>query len=50
MKKFVNNVENILTESLSGFGKAHPDIIKINLINEDTSEYQLLHHKSNIDK
>ena len=26
------------------------DIIKINLINEDTSEYQLLHHKSNIDK
>ena len=31
MKKFVNNIENILTESLSGFGKAHPDIIKINL-------------------
>ena len=26
------------------------DIIKINLINEDTSEYQLLHYKSNIDK
>ena len=26
------------------------DIIKINLINENTSEYQLLHHKSNIDK
>jgi len=25
------------------------DIIKINLINEDTSEYQLLHHKSNIE-
>ena len=31
MKKFVNNVDNILTESLSGFGKAHPDIIKVNL-------------------
>ena len=30
MKKFVNNVDNILTESLSGFGKAHPDIIKVN--------------------
>ena len=26
------------------------DIIKINLINEDTSEYQLLYYKSNIDK
>ena len=26
------------------------DIIKINLINEDTSEYQLLHYKSNINK
>ncbi len=30
MKKFVNNIDNILTESLSGFGKAHTDIIKIN--------------------
>ena len=30
MKKFVNNVDNILTESLSGFGKAHSNIIKIN--------------------
>ena len=29
MKKFVNNVEEILTESLSGFQKAHPDIIKV---------------------
>ncbi len=28
MKKFVNSVDNILTESLSGFGKAHSDIIK----------------------
>tara|TARA_B100000674_G_scaffold486656_1_gene495566 strand:+ start:349 stop:1341 length:993 start_codon:yes stop_codon:yes gene_type:complete len=31
MKKFVNNVENILSESLSGFGKAHSDILKVNL-------------------
>ncbi len=31
MKKFVNNVENILTESLLGFGKAHSDILKVNL-------------------
>ena len=29
MKKFINNVEEILTESLSGFQKAHPDIIKV---------------------
>ena len=29
MKKFVNNVEEILTESLSGFQKAHPDVIKV---------------------
>ena len=26
------------------------DIMRINLINEDTSEYQLLHRKANIDK
>ena len=31
MKKFVNKVENILSESLSGFGKAHSDILKVNL-------------------
>ena len=31
MKKFVNEVENILTESLSGFGKAHSDIIDVRL-------------------
>ena len=31
MKKFVNGVENILSESLTGFGKAHSDIVKINL-------------------
>ena len=30
MKKFINGVENILSESLTGFGKAHSDIIKIN--------------------
>ena len=33
------------------YGQLMPnDIIKINLINEDTSEYQLLYYKSNIDK
>ena len=31
MKKFINGVENILTESLTGFGKANSDIIKIHL-------------------
>jgi dihydroxyacetone kinase-like protein len=31
MKKFVNNVDNILVESLSGFEKAHNDILKIHL-------------------
>tara|TARA_B100000686_G_scaffold327206_1_gene385849 strand:- start:1154 stop:2146 length:993 start_codon:yes stop_codon:yes gene_type:complete len=31
MKKFVNNVENILTESLTGFGEAHSDIINVNI-------------------
>ena len=31
MKKFVNEVENILTESLTGFGKAHSDIIDVRL-------------------
>tara|TARA_A100001011_G_scaffold355766_1_gene399232 strand:- start:2572 stop:3564 length:993 start_codon:yes stop_codon:yes gene_type:complete len=31
MKKFVNNVENILSESLLGFGKAHSDILNVNL-------------------
>ena len=30
MKKFVNNVDNILTESLSGFQKAHSDLINVN--------------------
>ena len=31
MKKFVNNVDAILTESLTGFGDAHSDIINVNL-------------------
>ena len=31
MKKFVNEVDDILTESLTGFGRAHSDIININL-------------------
>ena len=30
MKKFINNVDDFLKESLSGFGKAHSDIIKVN--------------------
>ena len=29
MKKFVNKVEDILAESLRGFGAAHPDLVKI---------------------
>ena len=31
MKKFVNNVDNILVESLSGFENAHNDILKVHL-------------------
>lgn len=31
MKKFINNVEDILTESLNGFGLSHSDILKIHL-------------------
>ena len=31
MKKFVNNVDEILTESLTGFGNAHSDILEIKL-------------------
>ena len=31
MKKFINNGDDILTESLSGFGAAHSDIIDVNL-------------------
>ena len=30
MKKFINNVDDFLKESLNGFGKAHSDINKIN--------------------
>ena len=31
MKKFVNNVDEILTESLTGFGDAHNDILEVKL-------------------
>ena len=31
MKKFINNNDDFLNESLTGFGKAHSDIIKVNL-------------------
>ena len=31
MKKFVNNVDDILTESLTGFGNAHNDILEVKL-------------------
>ena len=31
MKKFVNNVDDILTESLTGFGYAHSDILEVKL-------------------
>jgi dihydroxyacetone kinase-like protein len=31
MKKFINNVDNILTESLTGFALAHGDIVKLHL-------------------
>lgn len=31
MKKFVNNVDHMLTESLSGFAKAHNDLVSLHL-------------------
>lgn len=31
MKKFINNVDNILAESLSGFASAHQDLVSLNL-------------------
>ncbi len=31
MKKFINNVDNILTESLSGFALAHHDLVSLHL-------------------
>lgn len=31
MKKFVNNVENVLLESLSGFASAHQDLVNLHL-------------------
>jgi len=30
MKKFINSIDNLLDESLSGFAKAHADIIQLN--------------------
>jgi dihydroxyacetone kinase len=31
MKKFINNVEDILTESLNGFALSHSDILRMKL-------------------
>jgi len=31
MKKFINDIDNVLTESLSGFAKAHSDLVSLNL-------------------
>ena len=31
MKKLINDVDNVLAESLAGFGLAHSDIVKVNL-------------------
>lgn len=31
MKKFINQIDNLLTESLSGFAAAHPDLVRLNL-------------------
>lgn len=31
MKKFINNVDNLLTESLQGFASAHADLVRLNL-------------------
>lgn len=31
MKKFLNNVDNVLAESLTGFGTAHADLVRVHL-------------------
>lgn len=31
MKKFINNIDNVLAESLSGFARAHQDLVSLNL-------------------
>ena len=31
MKKFINEVDNLLVESLSGFAAAHQDLVKLHL-------------------
>ena len=46
MKKFINEVDNILSESLIGFGKAHSDIINVNL----SPDFISRRNKSNKDK
>ena len=33
MKKLINKVDDIVPESLAGLGKAHPDIVKIDAVN-----------------
>ena len=34
VKKFLNNPEDIVPESLAGLGAAHPDLVKIDLENQ----------------
>jgi dihydroxyacetone kinase-like protein len=31
MKKFINQIDDILAESLTGFGAAHPDLVRVHL-------------------
>jgi len=42
MKKFINNVDNILTESLSGFASAHQDLVRLNV----ESNFLIRKHKA----
>jgi len=46
MKKIINNVETLLDESLSGFSKAHSDIVSFNR----QPHYIYRNHKSTINK
>jgi len=45
MKKFINNVDNVLVESLSGFAAAHPDLIKLHLDPHYLTRAQKAHNK-----
>lgn len=45
MKKLINDVDNVLAESLSGFAKAHSDIVELNELPYYVTRKQKAHNK-----